>query len=357
MAGVRPKKSIDYSRLDSLKVPLGTSWLLADCMEARGKQELWTRQRPEVLAALREQALIQSVESSNRIEGVTVSRERLRPVVLGKVKPRDRSEEELAGYRRALDWIYSRRRSVRLEADVIRKLHALAQKGASADAGEWKRKSNEIIELLPGGGSRVRFVPAEAKESPRMVAELCSQYERELARERMPGLLLLASAVFDFLCIHPFRDGNGRVSRLLTQTLLEAQGFQVGRYVSLERLVEGSKEEYYEALRQSSVGWHEGNHDLIPWWNYFLGVLRAGYKEFADKAESRSGGTAKSAAKTAAIREAALGQGGPFQLADLSAELTGVSSQMIRKVLTALKSEGKLRLSGRGRGAWWEKRL
>ncbi len=322
-------------------------------MEARGKQELWTRQRPEILAALREQALIQSVESSNRIEGVTVSRERLRPVVLGKVRPRDRSEEELAGYRRALDWIYSRRRRVKLGGDVVKKLHALAQKGASADAGQWKRKSNEIIELLPSGGSRVRFVPADAKDSPRMVAELSNQYERELALERVPGLLLLASAVFDFLCIHPFRDGNGRVSRLLTQTLLEAQGFQVGRYVSLERLVEESKEDYYEALRLSSVGWHEEGHDLVPWWNYFLGVLRAGYKEFADKAESRAGAPAK----TEAIRHAVLEQAGPFQLADLSAELPGVSGQMIRKVLAEMRSEGTLRLSGRGRGAWWERAL
>lgn len=351
MAGARGQVRIDYERLRSLAIPLGTSWLLGDCMEARGKQELWMRQRAEVLAALREQALIQSVESSNRIEGVTVSRERLRPVVLGKVKPRDRSEEELAGYRRALDWIYSRRRRVALSGDLLRMLHGIAQKGASSDAGQWKRKSIEIIELLPGGGSRVRFVPPEAKDRVRLVRELSECYERELESAQIPDLLLIASAVFDFLCIHPFRDGNGRVSRLLTQLLLEAQGFQVGRYVSLERLVEESKEDYYEALRQSSEGWHEGKHDIVPWWNYFLRVLCEMYREFAKRADVQFAAPAKGQA----IREAIFGQVGPFQLADLNAALPGVSEAMIRKVLGELKKEEKLRLQGRGRAAWWEK--
>ncbi len=331
---------IDYGRLRDLGIPVGTVGLLGDCMEARGKQELWTRQRAEALAALREQALIQSVASSNRIEGVTISRERLRPVVLGKARPRDRSEEELAGYRRALDWIYARRRKVVLSGDVMRKLHELAQKGASSDAG---------------GGSRVRFVPPViprgTKDTVRLVGELSREYERELAAGKVPGLLLIASTVFDFLCIHPFRDGNGSVSRLLTQLLLEAQGFQVGRYVSLERLVEESREDYYEALRQSSEGWHEGKHDIVPWWNYFLRVVREGYREFARRAEARLAVPAKGEA----IREAVFAQVGPFQLADLSAALPGVSEQMIRRVLGELKKEGALRLQGPGRGAWWEK--
>jgi Fic family protein len=338
---------------------MGTGWLLADCMEARGKQELWRRQRPEVLRALREQATVESVESSNRIEGVTVARERLRPVVLGKARPRDRSEEELAGYRRALDWIFRRREPSVLNAEVVRKLHALAQKGSGGyDAGEWKSKSNEIIEILPGGGSRVRFVPVSAADTPEMMDELCAAYESARgagsagsSRLAVPPLLLVATTVFDFLCVHPFRDGNGRVSRLLTHLMLEDFGFVVGRFVSLERLVEESKAEYYEALERSSAGWHEGRHDAVPWWNFFLGMVRRGYREF----EEAVAGGAPQAVKSESVRRIVLERVGRFRLGDLSAELPGVSRQLIKKVLRDLKGEGLLQLEGRGKGAWWRR--
>jgi Fic family protein len=153
---------------------LGTSWLLASCMEARGKQDLWIRQKPEVLRVLREQAIIQSAESSNRIEGVTVSPARLRPVVIGRAKPRDRSEEELAGYRRALDWIFSRKQVVLVTPGLIRKLHAFAHGGATGDAGEWKKRDNEIIEILPTGERKIRFIPTSAKLRKRPRQSICS---------------------------------------------------------------------------------------------------------------------------------------------------------------------------------------
>ena len=266
--------TLSSPRLAETSLPLGTSWLLAACMEAKGKQDLWTRQKPEVLAVLRERAMIQSVESSNRIEGVTVQANRLRPVVLGKARPRDRSEEELAGYRRALDWMHSRKGSVTMTAGVIRKLHAYAQGGSTlaggGDAGEWKKRNNEIIEILPGGDRRVRFVPAAAKDTPGLIDALCRNYREACENERVPSLLLAATFVFDFLCIHPFRDGNGRVSRLVTTLLLQSHGFQVARFISLERLVEESKEDYYRVLGECSRGWHEGRNEILPWWNYFL---------------------------------------------------------------------------------------
>jgi Fic family protein len=230
-------------------LPLGTSWLLADCMEARGKQELWMRQRPEVVAALRELAIIQSVESSNRIEGVTVAAERLRPLVLGHVKPRDRSEEELAGYRRGLDWIFSRKRRVPITPAVIRHLHKLAQQGAG-DAGQLKTRDNEIIEVSPSGSRRVRFKPTPATATASALRKLCLTFERVHESESLPPLLTIATFVFDLLCIHPFRDGNGRVSRLVTLLLLQQDGFEVGRFISLERLIEERKEDYYAALKR-----------------------------------------------------------------------------------------------------------
>jgi Fic family protein len=319
-------------------------------MEARGKQDLWMRQKPEVLEVLREQAIIQSVESSNRIEGVTIPADRLRPVVLGKDKPRNRSEEELAGYRQALDWIFSRKRQVSVTPKLIQRLHAFAQGGFSGDAGEWKEQDNEIIEILPNGERKIRFVPTTAKDTPDIMDALCRNYREACEDQRVPPLLIVATFVFDLLCIHPFRDGNGRVSRLSTTLLLQSHGFQVAGYVSLERLVEQSKEEYYSVLAECSQGWHEGKNAVLPWWNYFLSVLRLAYKKFERQVES----TIARPAKSDLVRRTVLAQVEQFTLRDLAGQLPSASTQLIKKILAELKKEGKIRLLGRGRGARWE---
>jgi Fic family protein len=319
-------------------------------MEARGKQGLWLRQKPEVLDALREQAIIQSVESSNRIEGVTIAVDRLRPVVLGKAKPLDRSEEELAGYKQALNWIFSRKRQVSIIPKVIQRLHGLAQGGFPGDAGEWKKRDNQIIEILPNGERGIRFIPTSSKETPMVVEALCRNYCEARDDEQIPPLLIVATFVFDFLCIHPFRDGNGRVSRLSTTLLLQAHGFQVAHYVSLERLIEESKDEYYRVLAECSQGWHEGKNELIPWWNYFLSMLRRAYKEFEQQVEA----TESRPAKSDLIRQAVLAQVEQFTLGDLAAQLPSVSPQLIKKILAEMKKQSKVRLVGRGRGARWE---
>ena len=342
--------TLDAHKLTEMRIPVGTGWLLGSCMEARGKQDLWMRHKPEVLEVLREQAIIQSVESSNRIEGVTIRADRLRPLVLGKAKPRDRSEEELSGYRRALDWIFSRKRVVSITSDAVKRLHVFAQGGFSGDAGEWKKRNNEIIEILPNGERRIRFVPTLAKDTPRTVETLCRNYREAYDDERVPALLIVATFVFDLLCIHPFRDGNGRVSRLATTLLLESHGFQVGQYISLERLVEESKDEYYRVLSVCSQGWHEGNNEIIAWWNYFLSVLHRAYKEFERQVESVEARPAKSDL----VRQTVLAQVEQFTLADLSAQLPSASPQLIKKVLSELKKAGEVRLVGRGRGARWE---
>ena len=342
--------TLDLQKLTREPIPMATGWLLGSCMESRGKQDLWTQQKPEVLEVLREQAVIQSSESSNRIEGVTVSPERLRPIVIGRVRPRDRSEEELGGYRSGLDWIFSRKRRVDLTPDVVLRLHSLAQGGSAGDAGEWKKRDNEIIEIFPDGRASVRFVAVPAKKTGAMMASLCVRYRTGLETAAIPPLLLIATFVFDFLCIHPFRDGNGRVSRLTTSLLLQSSGFHVARYVSLERIIEENKEEYYRVLKHCSVGWHEGKNEIVPWWNFFLGTLRNAYKEFERQVESAQARPAKSDL----IRRAILAQIEPFTLADISAQLKVVSTQLIKKVLAELKVEGHVRLAGHGRGARWE---
>lgn len=342
--------SLDPKRLAEMAVPLGTGWLLAACMEARGRQDLWVRQRPEALRVLREQAIIRSVESSNRIEGVTVPAGRLRPVVLGQDAPRNRSEEELAGYRRALDWVFSRERRVAVVPALFRRLHALAQGSLSGDAGKWKERDNEIIEVLPTGEKKIRFVPTSARDTLDTMEALCRNYREALDDERVPPLLVVSTFVFDLLCIHPFRDGNGRVSRLATTLLLQAHDFQVVRYASLERLVEESKEEYYAILAKCSQGWHEGRNEIVPWWNYFLSVLRRAYEEFERQVEFLGTHPAKSDL----VRQTVLAHVERFTLGDVRSELPAVSPQLIKKVLAELKTQGKVRLSGRGRGARWE---
>jgi Fic family protein len=323
--------TLDPSKLADLPIPIGTGWLLGACMEARGKQDLWIQRKPEVLEVLREQAIIQSVESSNRIEGVTVAANRLRPLVIGRARPRDRSEEELAGYRAALDWIFSRKNRVTVTSEVIRRLHALARCG-------------------PNGERSVRFVPVSAKKTPAKVEMLCRRYRGAMDQERIPPLLIVATFIFDLLSIHPFRDGNGCVSRLATSLLLRSHGFEVVRYISLERLVEESKEEYYRVLKLCSQGWHEGKNEIIPWWNYFLSTLRGAYKEFEHQVESAEARPAKSDL----VRQTVLAQVEEFTLADMVAQLPAASPQLIKKVLADMKKAGQVRLAGRGRGARWE---
>jgi Fic family protein len=343
-------QKLTTNRIKSMELPVVTAWLLGECMQARGRQELWMRQRPEVLQALREQAVVQSVESSNRIEGVSIAADRLRPVVLGKARPRDRSEEELAGYHKALDWIFSRKRAVAFGPEVVLKLHALAQGGMSGDAGCWKSKDNEIIEILPNNERRVRFVPTSAAETPRAMLKLCEAYQLAHENMQIPALLIIATCIFDLLCIHPFRDGNGRVSRLVTSLLLVQDGFDVCRYISLERVIEQRKHEYYQVLEKCSQRWHAGDNDITAWWNFFLSVLRSAYGEFAQKVE----GAASAAPKGDMVRRMIKEQVGPFALSEIAAQIPGVSLPLVKRILATMKKEGALAVSGRGRGAVWE---
>jgi len=341
---------LDLEKLVTLSIPVSTGWLLGSCMEARGKQDLWIRQKPEVIEVLREQAIIQSAESSNRIEGITVAPERLRPVMQGKVRPQNRSEEELLGYRRALNWIFTRRRAVEITPAVIQRLHSFSQSATTGDAGEWKSEDNEIIDILPSGERRVRFIPTSARETPAAMKTLCRNYRTISDEELLPPLLNISTFIFDLLCIHPFRDGNGRVSRLATTLLLESHGFIVPRFISLERLIEETRDEYYEVLSRCSNGWHEGTNEIMSWWNYFFSIVRRAYQEFEQKIVSMEARPAKSDL----IRQTVLEMVEEFTLADLIAQLPSVSPQLIKKVLANLKETGQVSLQGRGRGARWK---
>jgi Fic family protein len=253
-------------------VPASTAWYLGDLGEARGKQELFTRQAPQRLKALREHALIESAVSSNSIEGVTVSPGRVRELILGKPLLRDRDEEEVRGYRDALTLIHENAAALPVSEATIRELHRLTR-GEIWDAGKYKEKDGDIIERHPDGSERVRFRTLSVIDTPARIAELVGDWQRCLDERWVHPLIALAAFNLDFLCIHPFRDGNGRVSRLLMLLQCYQLGYEVGRYISLERLIEQNRVRYYETLEASSQGWHEGRHDPWPYINFVLFVL------------------------------------------------------------------------------------
>ncbi|MFH1985436.1 MAG: Fic family protein [Pseudomonadota bacterium] len=331
-------------------VPAGTSWYLADLGEARGRQELFTRQAPQKLKALREHALIESAVSSNRIEGVTVDRRRVKTVVLGKSFLQDRAEEEIRGYRHALDRIHQQGDRLPITEETICELHRLAR-GDIWDAGKYKSKDGDIIERYPNGRQRIRFKPVSAARTAEHVAHLMSMWEQCQEERWVHPLLAMAAFSLDFLCIHPFREGNGRVSRLLLLLQSYHLGFEAGRYISLERLIETNKDRYYETLEASSQGWHEGKHDPWPYMNYLLFILKSACREF----ESRVGETkSPRGAKTEFVKAAIRSLESPFTLAELESRCAHISRDMVRKVLRNMQKSGDLECTGRGRGASWQ---
>ncbi len=339
------------ARLAELRLPAGTVWLLTGIAEARGRQALFTQQAPQVLRALREMALVQSVASSNRIEGVTVAADRLRPLVVGHARPRDRSEEEIQGYRRALNLIHTEATGLSISPDAFLRFHQTAQQGAG-DAGTWKQADNQIVEIRPGAAPVLRFQPVSAAETRAAIDEVCLSYRHAVDQGQVLPLVAVGALVFDFLCIHPFRDGNGRVSRLLTLLALYQHGYEVGRYISLERLIEETRDDYYAVVQLSSAGWHQGRHDLFPWLNYFLTIVRRAYREFEERV-----GQVKSprGAKTVLVQAAIDAFPGQFTLGELERMCPGVSRDMIRRVLRDLRRAGRVVCLGRGPGALWRK--
>jgi Fic family protein len=344
-------RTLEILRDGVRSVPTATAWYLEALGEARGRQQLYTAQSPQKLKALREHALVESAVSSNRIEGVSVERERVGTVVFGEAAVRDRDEEEVRGYRRALDWIHGDAAGIPIDEAAIRRLHALAR-GEIWDAGKYKERDGDIVERAADGRSRVRFRTVPAADTPNAMAELVDLWTRCGEEGWAPPLVAAAACNLDFLCVHPFRDGNGRVSRLLLLVQCYQAGLEVGRYVSLERLIEQSKERYYETLEESSRGWHDGKHDPWPYVNYLLATLKEAYREF----EARLGNTAAPrGAKTEAVKRAIAERDGSFSVAELRALCPGVSLDTIRAALKDLRSRNEVACLGKGPAARWAK--
>ncbi len=332
-------------------VPTSTTWYLAELAEARGKQELFTRQSPQKLKVLREHALIESAISSNRIEGVEVDKSRVATLIFGQAALRDRDEEEVRGYRDALKLIHEKGAKLPINEATIKKLHGLSR-GEIWDAGKYKEKDVDIIQTYSDGRSRVRFKTVKPEQTPKAMSETIELWQRGLREKWIQPFVLAAALNLDFLCIHPFRDGNGRVSRLLFLLACYHCGLEVGRYISLERLIEQNKERYYEVLEMSSDRWHEGNHDPWPTINFLLYILTQACREFEQRV-----GQLKSprGEKTALVVGAIERQVGSFSVGELQMECPGVGLDLIRLVLNRLSKEGRVKALGTGRSARWER--
>jgi Fic family protein len=337
-----------------LETPLSHALLktMRSLGEFKGRQTLYADQAPEVLDTLRRVAIVQSTESSNRIEGITVAPGRVEALVAKKAKPRDRSEQEVAGYRDVLATIHANHTNLQLSASLILDWHRALYRFTDEKGGKWKEKDNAIVEIKPNGHQAVRFRPVSALATQEFMNRLPVSLRKAMDNTETDHLLLIATFILDFECVHPFKDGNGRIGRLLTLLLLYQAGYEVGRYISLERIVEESKETYYDALYKSSQGWHESKHDLRPWWNYFLGMLLAAYKEFEDRV-----GTITSArgAKRKMVQSAIERLPERFTIGDLKRACPGVSYPTLQRALADLRKEKRVRCLGRGPDAEWER--
>ncbi len=318
--------------------------------EFRGQQELQYRRAPEALAGLLEVAKIESSESSNRLEGVNVPPDRIRRLVVHEAQPRNRSEQEVAGYRDALALIHDSGREMLFTPNVLLQLHGMLYGYMPNPGGRWKAADNDIVELRPDGTSRVRFKPVSAHLTPMAIEQLTTHYASAVQMPKLDSLIVVPLAILDFLCIHPFTDGNGRMARLLTLMLQYHFNYEVGRYISIERVYEQTKEGYYETLEASSQGWHEGRHDPNPWLNYFWGVLLRAYREFEERVEEVR---KRKGSKSEQVRAVVLAKQVPFSISEIEADCPNVSRQTVRIVLRKMSREGLIASTGKGRSAKW----
>ena len=328
--------------------------MLSSLHEFRGKQELYIEAKSDVLTALLDIAKIQSTKASNKIEGIYTSDERLEALVMDKVEPRNRSEEEIAGYREVLATVHDSYEYIPICPNNILQLHRDLYSFSSSDTGgRFKNADNVIAESGKDGQQRIRFMPVSAFQTPEAMESLCNEFNNAIERAEYDPLLLIPMFILDFLCIHPFNDGNGRMSRLLTLLLLYRSGYIVGKYVSMEMLIEKTKETYYEALQNSSVEWHNNQSDYTSFVKYYLGIVLKGYNEFQDRIEHLKYRKFSKADRVKAVFEKKLGI---VKKSDIATLCPDISETTIERTLKELLEAGLIEKVGKGRATGYAKK-
>ena len=321
--------------------------LLTAIHEYKGKQLQIADERADALTRLVEIAKIQSTDASNKIEGISTSNERLQKIVKEKTRPKTRSEKEIAGYRDVLSTIHESYDYIPPRSSMILQLHRdLYKFTGTSTGGNYKNSDNVIAEEHADGTKTVRFQPVPAWETPEYVNAICAAYDDALHDDEIDALALIPMFILDFLCVHPFNDGNGRMSRLLTLLLLYRAGYTVGKYISIEKLIADSKETYYEVLQESSYDWHENKNDYAPFVRYLLGVVVAAYREF----ESRAALIVDSDfSKPDRVREVIKGRIGPITKSEIMKECPDISQVTVQRTLGDLLKSGLIVKLGGGR--------
>ena len=320
--------------------------LVAAIYKEAGKQELYLKQRPEELEKLVEIAKVQSTEASNAIEGIVTTNTRIRQLVAEKTTPRNRDEQEIAGYRDVLNLIHENFDAIPVTQNYILQLHKILYSHMNNPmAGRTKNVQNYISATYPDGHTETLFTPLSPYETPEALDRICEEYNRVIGNMEVEPLLVIPVFIHDFLCIHPFNDGNGRMSRLLTTLLLYRSGFYVGRYISLEAKIAKNKDLYYGALRQAQIGWHEGTEDKVSFIKYLLGTILAAYKDFGDRFALVE--TKLSALET--VRRATMEKVGRFTKQDIRELCPSLSISSIEGALRKLVAAGDLKREGTGK--------
>ena len=342
-------KRFDYSKFRERTWDNEILAYVAQIHEYKGKQELYLRQRPVELNRLIEIAKIQSTESSNRIEGIVTTDARLRQLVENKTTPRNRNEEEILGYRNALNIVHENYEAIPVQSNYILQLHGeMLKHTAFSYAGKYKTTPNEIDMVLENGEKVVLFKPLEPYETPDAVECLCAEYNNAILEGIVDPLIIIPTFILDFLCIHPFNDGNGRMSRLLTLLLLYRCGYKVGQYISIEKAIADTKETYYEVLKQADQNWYEGENDPKPFIRYMLGIILSCYREF----ESRITIAAKTGRKSTAydiVKTYTENTLGKFSKQDVLIACPSLGSSSVESALKRLVEEGTIIRTGAGR--------
>ncbi|MBQ6752503.1 MAG: Fic family protein [Clostridia bacterium] len=320
--------------------------MLTTIHEYKGQQALFIDANSDALNQLLEVAKIQSTEASNSIEGIKTSNERLKKLVNEKTMPQTRDEKEIAGYRDVLNTIHENYDYITAKPSMILQLHRDLCKYTGTPGGVFKRSENVIEEELPDGTKLIRFKPVSAWETPEAVDSLCMAFDKALADNDLDPLIIISIFILDFLSIHPFDDGNGRLSRLLTLLLLYRSGYIVGKYISIEKLISNTKETYYEALQKSSVDWHEGENDYGPFVRYMLGIIVAAYREFADRVDIL---VTSGFSKQDRIRETIKGHIGEITKSELLAMYPDISQITVQRTLAELLEAEEIKKIGGGR--------
>lgn len=320
--------------------------LIAAIYKEAGKQELYLKQRPEELEKLIEIAKIQSTEASNAIEGIVTTSTRIKQLVEEKTTPKNRDEQEIAGYRDVLNIIHENFDVIPISQNYILQLHKILYSHMNNFmAGKTKNVQNYISATYSDGHVQVLFTPMAPCETPEAIDKICEEYNLAIGNMELEPLILIPVFIHDFLCIHPFNDGNGRMSRLLTTLLLYRNGFYVGRYISLEGKIAKNKDLYYDALSRSQDGWHEGTEDIIPFIKYMLGIILAAYKDFEDRMDLI--GVKLSALEI--VRRASKNKLGRFNKQDIRELCPNLSDSSIEGALRKMLSSGELKREGKGK--------